>query len=78
MEGHMSMHEPNRQRLPVESQAWLAIYSGAAYLVFDVLATLVSVPYLALTYPLTRERHVRICCLLERRRQRQQWTAPLV
>lgn len=38
---------------PIESQAWLAVYYGAAYLVFDALATLVSVPYLALTPELT-------------------------
>jgi GPH family glycoside/pentoside/hexuronide:cation symporter len=38
---------------PIESQAWLAAYYGAAYLVFDALATLVSVPYLALTPELT-------------------------
>lgn len=40
---------------PIESQAWLAAYYGAAYLVFDALATLVSVPYLALTPELTAD-----------------------
>jgi GPH family glycoside/pentoside/hexuronide:cation symporter len=38
---------------PITNQAWLAAYYGAAYLVFDALATLVSVPYLALTPELT-------------------------
>jgi GPH family glycoside/pentoside/hexuronide:cation symporter len=38
---------------PIESYLGLAVYYGAAYFLFDALATLVSVPYLALTPELT-------------------------
>jgi GPH family glycoside/pentoside/hexuronide:cation symporter len=38
---------------PIESSAGLAIYYGAAFLVFDTLYTLVNVPYSALTPELT-------------------------
>jgi GPH family glycoside/pentoside/hexuronide:cation symporter len=40
---------------PIESQVGLAVYYGLAYCVFDALATLVSVPYLALTPELTSD-----------------------
>jgi GPH family glycoside/pentoside/hexuronide:cation symporter len=40
---------------PIQSQIWLAVYYGAAYFAFDALATLVSVPYLALTPELTSD-----------------------
>jgi GPH family glycoside/pentoside/hexuronide:cation symporter len=38
---------------PINSQLGLAVYYGLAYCLFDALATLVSVPYLALTPELT-------------------------
>jgi GPH family glycoside/pentoside/hexuronide:cation symporter len=40
---------------PIDNHLWLAVYYGVAYLIFDALATLVSVPYLALTPELTAD-----------------------
>jgi GPH family glycoside/pentoside/hexuronide:cation symporter len=40
---------------PMQSQLGLAVYYGAAYFLFDALATLVSVPYCALTPELTSD-----------------------
>ena len=51
---------------PIQSQAGLAVYYGAAYFCFDALATLVSVPYLALTPELTPDYDERTSLMMYR------------
>ena len=52
---------------PIQSQLGLAIYYGLAYCLFDALATLVSVPYLALTPELTPDYDERTSLNMYRR-----------